>query len=448
MKHDSFKCKVILLKQFQIIDHLSWGEIMWKLLLSATLFLSASCFAYNDFGIIHEQEFEKSENRMVVVVDQIEDLISDLNRSSSSKPVKIWFVNNTNPNPGNGSFKNPFNTLLAAQFASEEGDIIFVFPGNNTTTGMDQGFVMKDRQRLLGAGVDHEIDFSKKKLIVQASSTTLPLLTNSTNGNGVTLADSCEVSGFHILNIRGGDAILGGDNNPVTPQTPGIKSTLIVKNIISNMNVLNGAIYLPNCTGKLVIKDNLIFNIQPINSRTGIQILNENLHVTSHVIIKKNVVSNNAFTGITVSHNSPSGSVRATVEDNIVFNIGTQGDGIFVGTQGAAAGGKVCAEIENNLCQNVVAHDLNIQSSGSAHVKAKIKENTLLVSTLQGFIATALDSSHLCLKLVKNISDNGYFLNQMDLSKFKLEPLKGNIGLPFTTSGTIIDVAADKCSCD
>jgi hypothetical protein len=411
--------------------------LMWKFILGAILFLNASCFAYSNFTkfpnqVISEQLFvdqereDTSEDTIVINIDQVEDVIEELNhaRFCKSNKVKIWFVDNTNPLPGNGSHKNPFNTLLAAQVASKEGDIIFVFPGDNTTKGMDQGFVMKDDQRLLGAGIHHRIDFPKKKLIVLAPSTTLPRITN-TSGSVVILANSCEVSGFNIVNITNGDGILGGDPTPGNPQIFGIKNTVIRKNFIGTFGrdqniVLNGAIYLPNCTGKLVIQQNYILNVLSIvqESGTGIRLLNTNVPVSSRVTITGNIVSNTGSTGIILSHSSPKGKVKAIIEDNTVFNIGQVGDAIFIGTQGITSGGLLCADIKNNFCQNIHAgFDLHLQSSGRAYIRAKVRENVIARSAmletgfLPGFSASSLNSSHICLTLVENFSEMGYELN-------------------------------------
>lgn len=446
---------------------------MWKGILCAVLLLSASCFAYSNFAELADHEIlnqlltdqegeEASGDALIVDVGQLEDLVEELNRSKVTiKPVKIWFVNNTNSSSGNGSYKNPFNTLLAAQTASKKGDIIFVFPGDNTTKGMDQGFVMKDRQRLLGAGVSHHINFPKRKLIVRAPSTTLPRITNI-SGSVVILANSCEVSGFNIVDITNGDGILGGDPNPAGPQTRGIKNTTIRKNFIGvfrkNTNLVrNGAIYLPNCTGKLEIKNNYILNVlaEVQASGTGIHLLNANRPISSHIIVKKNVVSNTGSTGIIALHNSPRGKVKADIRDNIVFNIGQTGDAIFVGTEGSGAGGRLCLQIEKNLCQNVHAgFDLHLQSSGSARVRAEIEANVVTRSAtlesggfLPGISVSSLHASHLCLQLIHNFSELGYELNQLDASRFRLEPPKKNLGLPFTIHGNVEKVRRGTCDC-
>jgi hypothetical protein len=462
---------------------------MWKLILSTILFLSVSCFASHENKLTDQmisqllddreelEEASKAEDTMIVNIEEIEDIIEDLNRSESSKRrVKIWFVNNTNPLPGNGSFKNPFNTLLAAQEASRKGDIIFVFPGDNTTRGMDSGFVMKKGQRLLGAGVHHKIDFPQKKLIVRAPSTTLPRITDPSRSI-IILADSCEVSGINVVDVLNGDAILGGDPNPFGPLTKGIKNTLIRKNVIStftqNANfVLNGAIYLPSCTGRLIVERNYILDVSGVpslsavletgNSGSGIVVFNENNPVSSEIIIKKNIVSNTAATGIILSHSAPKGKVRAVIEGNIVFNIGDIGDAIFVGieqtSEGVNADGRLCVKIKNNFCQNVHdGFDIHLQSAGVGRVKAQVIGNIMARSAtiedevgqtfLPGFFASSLDSSFLCLKLVKNFSEFGYELVQVDASRFKLEPPHKNLGLPFTVVGNVKTVHADRCSC-
>lgn len=456
---------------------------MWKFILNAILFLSTSCFANNvpdaflnpsfleqltPEQLIADLDMDlEAEDVTSVSVEELEDVIQGFRHpkfsESKESKVKIWFVNNTNPKSGNGSYKNPFNTLIAAQNASKKGDIIFVFPGDNTPKGMNQGFVMKKGQRLLGAGVHHRIDFPEKKLFVHAASTTLPRITN-TNGSVVVLANSCEVSGFNIVNITNGDGILGGDPSPTNPFTIGIKNTVIQRNVIGTVDtdhsfVQNAAIYLPNCRGKLVIQHNYIYNIlsagEEQSAGKGIHLLNANFPVSSHVIIKKNIVSNIGSTGIVLLHNSPKGKVKAFIENNIVFNIGQTGPIMDVGADRPSAGGILCVDIFKNFCQNSFdSFDLRLSSTGSAHVKAQVVENVLARSGplgpgfFPGIGAFSSLNSTLCLGLIGNFSEFGYTLNQRDASKFKLEPLRNNLGLPFTTFGTITRVRAGKCNCE
>ena len=65
----------------------------------------------------------------------------------------VWFVDNTNAGIEDGSQTNPFDTLFEAQTSSADGDLIFVFEGDGTTTGMNSGIALKNNQLLIGEGV-------------------------------------------------------------------------------------------------------------------------------------------------------------------------------------------------------------------------------------------------------------------------------------------------------
>jgi len=69
-----------------------------------------------------------------------------------SDPVRILFVNNLAKAAGNGSFEKPFASLKDAENHSAPGDVIYVFPGDNTARNMDEGIVLKDNQMLASSG--------------------------------------------------------------------------------------------------------------------------------------------------------------------------------------------------------------------------------------------------------------------------------------------------------
>jgi hypothetical protein len=83
------------------------------------------------------------------------------------------------------------------------GHTIFVFEGDGTTTGQDQGITLLDGQRLIGEGV--ELTFPALPPLVPAGNP--PVLTNVA-GDGVTLAGDNEVSGLRIEGAAG-HGILG-----------------------------------------------------------------------------------------------------------------------------------------------------------------------------------------------------------------------------------------------
>lgn len=110
---------------------------------------------------------------------------------------RIWFVDNNHCSPapcGTGTFADPFGSLAQAQTASFARDTIFLFTG---AASYPDGIMLKNRQRLIGQGVDLVVDGA-----TLVGSATAPTIVNVT-GAGVTLAQDNTVSGFVIGNSSG-----------------------------------------------------------------------------------------------------------------------------------------------------------------------------------------------------------------------------------------------------
>ncbi len=117
---------------------------------------------------------------------------------------KILFVNNCSTN-GNGTAECPFPTLLCAEQASQKCDVIYVCPGDGTSRGMNQGFVMKEGQRLISSATSFDLcDIC----IPACTPGCMPLLQNFERTTSLTLfpdssfvvdMNTCtEVAGFRI----------------------------------------------------------------------------------------------------------------------------------------------------------------------------------------------------------------------------------------------------------
>ncbi len=85
----------------------------------------------------------------------------EINRPCSEASYNIHFVNNLAKGPGLGTFECPFNRLILAEEASCPGDIIYVFPGDNTTNGHNEGIVVQTEQFLVSSAFDFELDCIK-----------------------------------------------------------------------------------------------------------------------------------------------------------------------------------------------------------------------------------------------------------------------------------------------
>ena len=62
--------------------------------------------------------------------------------------TRVWYVKNNAAAGGLGRSSDPFDTLAEAESASGDGDTIYVFAGNGTTTGQTSGITLKSNQRL------------------------------------------------------------------------------------------------------------------------------------------------------------------------------------------------------------------------------------------------------------------------------------------------------------
>lgn len=124
---------------------------------------------------------------------------------------QVWFVRNDAAPGGPGTSARPFATLAAAESAAGTGDTTFVFRGDGTTTGLDDGFTMAVGERLLGEHVGLELDPDGSgplplMSLLPSRAGARPTLTRAI-GDIVTLATGAVVAG---LELRRGTTGTGG----------------------------------------------------------------------------------------------------------------------------------------------------------------------------------------------------------------------------------------------
>jgi hypothetical protein len=257
---------------------------------------------------------------------------------ATDEPWNVWFVNNTSSS--DGTFESPFSTLLAAQNASGANDMIYVFPGNGTSSGMNQGITLKNGQMLFGSAIKHQIHTTKGKIEIPPHSQQSPTIAN-TLGNIVTLASRNEVSGFNITaTFFGSYGIIGG---------PGINGGIISNNFISG-TVDHKAISV-TAHGKFKILNNQAI-ASGINASESISLL------TDAGTFMEGTLSNNSVsgyaTGITFGPPAPSSNIASAtikVTGNSITNFQSQG---IVQTMGYINGE---VRVTNNTLNNNVGID-------------------------------------------------------------------------------------------
>ncbi len=177
---------------------------------------------------VHRQE--------MIVVDsrhkrKSNDEVSVAINPATGLPYVFYFVDNTSSSAG--TFESPFKALLDAQMAAHPGDIIYVFPGDGTSTNMDLGITLFTNQSLLGASLAYPLSTTMGNVIIPPMATTLPVITN-TGGAVVTLSgDNTLVSGFYIENLNG-SGIQGSLINNVA-----VKSNTIIGSNNDGVNLQN-----------------------------------------------------------------------------------------------------------------------------------------------------------------------------------------------------------------
>ena len=147
----------------------------------------------------------------------------------------VWFVDNSAAVGGSGTAALPFTLIAEAAAASAAGDHIFVFEGNGFTTGMGNGIVLKDDQKLIGEG--EGLTIAPFPTLVPPGG--YPQISNI-GGPGIILADNNEVRGVTVVGSQG-DGIVGTGINGGT-----------VDNVILNAPSGDG-IHLMNTTGSFFI---------------------------------------------------------------------------------------------------------------------------------------------------------------------------------------------------
>lgn len=270
----------------------------------------------------------KLHDRMVQPVGRQEIIVIHNSRRNTPAinpdtglPYYFVFVNNTSSS--NGTYESPYPTLLLAQDNSSPNDIIYVFPGDGTTTGMDSGITLQNSQKFWGSGVSHPIVTTDGIFTIPAHSIASPTITNTnfdTDGNAIDLGTHNAISGFNITSALN-DAIFGTDpqNLDVSFCTFTDNATFAIEasfsgdasiSITNNqfLNNVNGVFLTLNGTSTVSCLDN-IFTGQTSVSNVPFEIASNSNTITA--LFKDNLFENNT-----------TGTIRLGLTDLISADIG------------------------------------------------------------------------------------------------------------------------------
>jgi hypothetical protein len=184
---------------------------------------------------------------------------------TTNQPYKFVFVDNTSHSAG--TYKSPYPTLALAQANSKAGDIIYVFPGDGTTTGMNAGITLKNNQKFWGSGVDHDIRTLQGNFIIPAQTSTSPTITNTnidSSGDAVTLSSVNEISGFTVSGALN-NGIVGSNVSVINISKCNINES-VAQAVSVTSSGASGFCSVDNC----MFKGNGVFVVQTEFAQTGI----------------------------------------------------------------------------------------------------------------------------------------------------------------------------------
>lgn len=247
-------------------------------------------------------------------------------------PYFFVFVNNTSSS--SGTYESPYPTFAQAQINSGPNDIIYVFPGDGTTKGMDSGITLQNGQYLWGSGISHTIQTTVGNISIPAQSNSFPIITNTnldTEGNAITLSGNNAISGFNISSAIN-DAIYGTglqqlevsfcafENTttfPIEASFPNNASIALTNNQFSN-NV-NGVSLTLNGTSNVTFSENT-FQGQTSVSNSPIEISADSNILD--VRIENNIFTNNTTGSIRFNLNNVQ-DANISLQNNTMTNNGT-----------------------------------------------------------------------------------------------------------------------------
>lgn len=379
------------------------------------------------------RDSRKLMERMVQPVARDEIIVVDKHRKSfvaldpsTGDPYFFWFVNNQSSSAG--TFESPFPALRTALNMSKPGDIIYIFPGDGTTTGLNAGgssFQLLDNQQLLGAGIPQTI-------LTQFGLSTIP---SQASGNPNLKANNA----IAVINLANNNAVSGLS---VTSTDEYCIGTHL--NVINNATLKNNLLTLHSAGGAF--------------SAISINLFSGSLNVSNNIVtiptkggaIDFAILEANASYFIT--GNQFLGRPGNTTDDGI---------GLLVSTGPNSTGVTINGSINNNKI-DYFSNGLSLNPAGQCLYKFSIQNNSISNCTSEGFListgtvsngqiiftsntlennaANQIDGQSICLTFSDNHSTTDTYDFVLDTNvityPFNVEPTAGNTPLPRMHSTT------------
>jgi hypothetical protein len=371
-------------------------------------------------------------DRLVQPVGRDEIIVLNTHRKKTiainpltGQPYSFFFVNNTSNSLG--TFESPYPTLLQAQQASSPHDIIYIFPGDNTATGLDQGIALQDNQQLLGARLSYVFPTTKGSVKVPSLASTYSVLTNVNKGlDVISIANNNVIAGLYIQNFNGSGA---AQNDP----SKSVSNLKVIDNIFQGTG--GNALNLNNVGGLVEIynnKFNVIHNVTLPAAPIG-----EGVVISNSLPIQNSRyrIVNNIFSGTGISYNLQDNShISISILNNYFF---TSLASIRINMNNTSAAGANTFEIQKN---KIYSSQINIQSSlnGFANGVFNISNNQAFAAGNRGVNSSALQNTNVSF----NFNDNAE--GQLNLENNSFRGAGGCLSLNSGSSANITSTISNN----
>ena len=395
------------------------------------------------------QEVDRFE--MIVSTGRNNEVVG--NDPRTNEPLHIVFVNNTRTS-GDGSFESPYALLSSAESNSSPGDMVYVYTGNGTSTKMNSGITLQEKQWLQGESNAFILSTAYGSCGVPATSSTVPSIANS-SGYAVVLDSENIITGFNISGTTG--AIVGAGTQDFTSK---------------NNTLVSGSGYdvsLPSASGDVLIEGtsftsssglaiasssnlNLTINSSAFTNDT------ENMSVAiqgsgASTFICKDSTFTDAVNGssVTIANNS----VVTTSITNNTFSSAATSD-LYNLSVLTTANGELALLLDTNTfssTQPAVSLTTDLQGTASWFVLSNIDTYSGTTDPIYPFSFETKSTSTATLYLIENTAGaTGFTLtNSSALGLFQVASPTSNLpGVEalntgdFTTSGTITYISYDE----
>lgn len=325
---------------------------------------------------LNDRMLQKIDRQEIIVVDHPRKKTVAIN-PATGLPYFFVFIDNTSSS--NGTYESPYHSLSQAQNNSSPGDILYLFPGDGTTTGMNSGILLQPSQKFWGSGISHPIQTSQGTISIPAQSSSSPSITNTnvdTEGNAITLATNNDISGLHIVSAIN-DAIYGTNPQSLNVSSCTFENTTtfpIEASFLGNTSVsltnnqfinnVNGISLTFNGTSSLIFSGNTVTG-QTSVSNVPLEISTNNNVLTAQ--IENNALQGNITGGIRLSlNNGLNADVRLrnnTIANNGTGSQSTLGSSFVILPTGTTD--RCSLLLENNTFSGNTSNSLYIHTSGT-----------------------------------------------------------------------------------